>query len=273
VAKASYWWKQIRYLNRDSFVNRVESTRYSGFLRSFVLALGQLIRLLARKDIRKASIWLLTAFGVAVMLAWNWKLVLATLAGVGLMLLVYFMQLWNWQTYWSRWRQFFTGSQGKLTLAVGSGGFAALGTYIAASIWADSENRWLAIGSILQGFGTFVTFLLLGWHVVSDRDRQDEAKLERLLQDLAAEEHLKRLIAVRQLSNLMQKPHLHQIYQQQLVEYFCVMLASEEKSIVREAILNSLHAWGTVLPKERSEKPIPIPLDLQPSHQRVYREI
>jgi hypothetical protein len=198
---------------------------------------------------------MLTSFAVTIALAWNWKLVLATGLGVGFMLLVYSMQGWNWQAYLSHWRQFFTGSQGKLTVAVGSGSLAALGTYIAASIWADSENRWLATGTILQGFGTIFTLLLLGWHIVRDRTGQDEVRFELFLQDLTATDSLKRLIAVQQLSTLANKPRLRQVYQPQLVEYFSVMLSREEDAIVREAILRSLQKWGQNLPR-----PIQIPL-------------
>jgi hypothetical protein len=251
VAQASYWWKRIRYLSQDWSVRRVNNT---------------LMRFLTGVKVRKSSKWMLTSFVAVVMLAWNWKLVLATGSGVGLMLLVYSMQGWNWQAYLSNGRQFFTGSQGKLTVAVGSGGLATLGTYIAASVWADSENRWLAIGSILQGFGTLVILLLLGWNIARDRAGQDETRFELLLQDLTATDSLKRLIAVQQLSTLANKPRLHQVYQPQLVEYFSVMLSREEDAIVREAILRNLQKWGQIC-----DRPLKIPLNLQNSPKRVLR--
>jgi hypothetical protein len=250
VAQASYWWKHIRYLSQDWSVRRVENT---------------LIRLFSSVKVRKSSKWMLGSFVFVVMLAWNWKLVMATGSGVGLMLLVYSMQGWNWQAHLSNWRQFFTGSQGKLTVAVGSGGLAALGTYIAASIWADSENRWLAIGAILQGLGTLITLLLLGWHISGDRAEQDEVRFERLLQDLTATDSLKRLIAVQQLATLANKPRLRQIYQPQLVEYFSLMLSTEEDAIVREAILKILQKWGQNL-----SRPIQIPLVVGSRKSKVF---
>lgn len=258
MAQASYWWKHLRYLIQDSSIHRVQR---------------QLSKFLSGKRIRKISGWMLACLGLGAMLAWNWKLVLATGSGVGLMWLVYFIQGCNWQGYWSHWRQFFTGSQGKLTVAVGSGGFAALSTYIAASIWADSENRWLATGTILQGFGTILTLLLLVWHIITHQGQRDEARFEQLLQDLTATEPLKRLIAVRQLSNLMNKPRLRQVYQRQLVEYFCLMLSRESEAMIREAIFKSFQRWGTQVPKVQCDRVLQIPLDLQPSPKRVYREI
>lgn len=252
MAQASYWWKHIRYLSQDWSVRRVEKT---------------LIRFFSSVKVRKASKWMLGSFVFVVMLAWNWKLVMATGSGVGLMLLVYSMQGWNWHAHLSNWRQFFTGSQGKLTVAVGSGGLAALGTYIAASIWADSENRWLAIGTILQGLGTLITLLLLGWHISGDRAEQDEVRFERLLQDLTATESLKRLIAVQQLATLANKPRLRQIYQPQLVEYFSLMLSTEEDAIVCEAILRSLQKWNRNLP---SDRPLQIPLVFGSRKSKVF---
>lgn len=251
MTQASHWWKHIRYWIQDLLIDLP----------------------LTRKEIRKMSRWLLISFGTSTMLLWNWKLVLATVSGVGLMLLVYFVQGWNWQAYLSHWRKFFTGSGGKLTVAVGSGGFAALSTYIAASIWADSENRWLAVGTILQGFGTLVTLLLLGWHIVGDRFGQDENKFEQLLPELTASDPLKRLIAVRQLSNMMSKPRLRLVYEQQLVEYFCLLLSREQESPIREAVLKSLQKLGRDVPRSQCDRALQIPLDLQRTSKRVYREI
>lgn len=258
MTQASYWWKRIRYWIQDLSIDLVE---------------GQLIPSLSRKEVRKMSRWLLISFGTSTMLLWNWKLVIATVSGVGLMLLVYYIQGWNWQAYVSQWRKFFSGSGGKLTVAVGSGGFAALSTYIATSIWADSENRWLATGTILQGFGTLLTLLLLGWHIIGDRAGQEESKFEQLLQDLTASDRLKRFIAVRQLSNLMSKPRLRLVYEQQLVEYFCLLLSQEQEPMIREAVLKSLEKWDRELPRNPRDRALQIPLDLQRTPKRIYREV
>ena len=159
------------------------------------------------------------------------------------MVLVYLVQEWNWQVYWYHWRRFFTGSNGQLGIAVGSGGIGALSTYIAASIWADSENRWLATSTILQGFGTLIIILLLLWHIVTIRANRDEYQLEELLQDLTAQEPLKRLIAVRQLTHLGSSSRLSQGDRHELLEYFRLMLSQEQEPVIREAVLHSLQTW------------------------------
>jgi hypothetical protein len=197
------------------------------------------------------------------MLYWNWKLVLATGTGVGLMLLVYWMQGWNWQVYWSKWERFLRGSNRKLTVAVGSGGLAALATYLAASIWVDSENRWLAVGTILQGLATLLTLILLVWQIITHRNGGNEAKFDQLLTDLSNPNPLKRLMAVRQLTKLTQKTPLSQDSPHQLIEYFCLMLSQEKEPVVRNAILESLQLWERKSFKNTKKLPLQIPISLK----------
>ena len=205
------------------------------------------------------------------MLFWNWKLLLATSAGIFLMLLVYAMQGWNWQVYWSNWRRFFTGSNRQLTVAVGSGGLAALSTYLAASIWVDSENRWIAVGTILQGFGTLLTLILLLWQAIADRPNRDEAKFEQLLKDLADAAPLKRLIAVRQLAHLVSHSRLSNGYRHQLVEYFRLVLSVEQEPAIRDAVLESLQKWEPNQLKNQDNQPLQFPLNLKHSANPIYR--
>jgi hypothetical protein len=164
-----------------------------------------------------------------------------------MMMLVYLMQGWNWQLYWSRWWRFWQGSR-QLALAVGSGGIAALSTYIAASIWVDSENPWLAVGSILQGFGTLLTLLLLVWHIMQQQKEGDPDKFDQFLADLTDADPLKRLIAVRQLTPLANHSRCHQSKrQQQLLEYFLLMLSQEKEPVIRKAVLDSIQQCQTNL--------------------------
>ncbi len=181
------------------------------------------------------------------------------------------MQGWNWQVYWSNWRRFFTGSNRQLTVAVGSGGLAALSTYLAASIWVDSENRWIAVGTILQGFGTLLTLILLLWQAIADRPNRDEAKFEQLLKDLADAAPLKRLIAVRQLAHLVSHSRLSKGYRHQLVEYFRLMLSVEQEPAIRDAVLESLQNWEPNQPKNQDNQPLQFPLNLKPSANPIYR--
>ncbi|BBA79790.1 hypothetical protein RGRSB_1344 [cyanobacterium endosymbiont of Rhopalodia gibberula] len=178
--------------------------------------------------------------GLTFMVAWDWKLVLATTTGVLLMILMYQIQGGNWQRRWSYYREFLRGFSGKLILAVSSGGLGAILAYIAASVWANSENRWLAIGFITQGIGTLISLGLLLWQIVQVREESYENQFNQWKLDLTSTDPLKRLIAVRSLANLLKKQWFNHHYHQQLRDYFKLMLTKETESLVCQGILEGL---------------------------------
>jgi hypothetical protein len=184
--------------------------------------------------------WLLGLTFVVAMLFWNWKLLLATVVGVLVMLLVYLMQEWDWQVHWSSLRRFFSGANRQLTIAVGSGGMAAVSTYMAVSVWADSDSPWIAAGAILQGFGTLATLILLVWQILNRQAHRWEANLNQLLTDLTHADPLKRLIAVRQITQCCQDRLLETAKEQTISDYFRLMLSRESETVVRDAVLEGL---------------------------------
>lgn len=230
------------------FKGKTLPTLFQGILPPHLQRQG--MQLLARPELRKWGRWSLASFGTALMLSWNWKLVIATGAGLGSMGLVYLALGENWQRYWWRWQGFFKGSQGKLTLAVGSGSLAALSTYIAAELWADTENRWLATGMIAEGVGTILTLALLGWHILHQQNQQRDSQFERLLQQLTAADPLKRLIAVRQLIKRAHQSILKEEEKQELEIYLHLLLSQESEPQIRQTVLNYL---------QQERHPIPLP--------------
>ncbi len=113
------------------------------------------------KRINRWAVWLLV---IAVMWWWHWKLLLATVVGIGLMSLSYLLQGRGWQKYCAKWQHFLTGFNRRLSIAVASGGVGGFSIYLATSIWESAENRWLAAGLILQGFASVITLgLLIGY--------------------------------------------------------------------------------------------------------------
>ena len=205
------------------------------------------MQLLNRPEVRKWGRWSLASFSTVLMLSWNWKLVMATAAGMGSMSLVYLALGENWQRYWLLWQGFFKGSQGKLTLAVGSGSLAALSTYIAAELWADTDNRWLATGMIAEGVGTLLTLGLLSWHILHQQKQQSDNQFERLLQQLTESDPLKRLIAVRQLTKRAHQSVLVPGEKQELEIYFNLLLSQESDPHIRQTVLDHLQAERTHL--------------------------
>lgn len=205
---------------------------------------------------------LLACFGgslaVSVMWAWDWQLVLATGMGIGGMSLVYVLPQQQWR--WQQWRLLLQGLSGKMLLAVGVGGMTTLSTYVITMIWAESENRGLAIASIAQGLGTAGILGLLIWQVAIAHQPQANAPHERWLNDLTANEPLKRLMAVRQLSQRADHQDLSKVQFQQLVEYFTLMLTQETEPTIRQALFDALQAWQQSSSPQSLLQPLKIPL-------------
>lgn len=216
------WWKQLNKLLRKSQYQFSE---------------------LNSKQVRKFLTFMGGGLTFIVLWLWHWQLLLATITGIGLMLIVYWLQVSNWQNYFLPWLRLFSGQPRKLTIAVGSGGIAALMTYISASIWANSENRWLAVGSILQGVATMLTLGLLSWHFLSFKSRESQTNFEEILRDLTDVTPLKRLIAVRKFTKLVGEQYLSTIERQELLQYLRVMLSHESELIIQDAIWSALQLW------------------------------
>lgn len=183
---------------------------------------------------------------VVAMLFWNWKLLLATTVGMLVMVVVYWMHEWDWQVPWSDLRRFLNGSSWQFTLAAGSGGVATLSTYMAASIWMDSDSPWIATGAILQGLGTLVILIMLVWQIVSWQASQKEAQLDQLLTDLTDADPLKRLIAVRQLTRLVTRSQFDSSHHSSVAECLRLLLSQEQETAIRDAVLDSLQALNKV---------------------------
>jgi hypothetical protein len=177
---------------------------------------------------------------IVAMLLWNWKLLLALVAGVGVMLLVYSMQKWDWQRHLSQIWQLLNSPNSRLALAVGSGGMATFSTYIAATIWVESDNSWIAAGAIVQGFASLLILVLLMWQILSFYGHKEQNNLEQLLVNLTAADPLKRLIAIRRLTKIIASDKVDSQVQQEVLQCLQLLLTQETETIVRDAALDSL---------------------------------
>jgi hypothetical protein len=229
----------------------------------------EIFQLLSRPEVYKWGRWSLASFGATLMFSWDWKLVVATGVGIGGMGLVYLASGKNWQQYWLLWQPFLKGSQGKLTLAVGSGAIASLSTYLAAAIWAESDNRWLATGTVLEGMGTLLTLTLLGWHILSQQNQDSDTQLEKYLHQLTEPDPIKRLIAVRQLIKLQETKTLPKRDRHQIEDYFHLLLQQESEKLIRQAILEHLHLENSLSSRPTVNTPLNVPLNIQESLKRV----
>jgi low affinity Fe/Cu permease len=218
------------------------------------------------KQLRKMSGWLCCLAIMALLWWMNWKLILATSVGISLMSLGYLLQNTYWQRYCRKWQNFFVGSNRQLIVAVGSGAVGSFCTYVAASIWADAENQWLATGSILQGLASLITLSVLLWSLFKKKDNSTEAKLDDLLADLSHSESLKRLVAIRQLTRLLIGNRLASDHYSQSIEYFHLMLSEPQLPIIKNALLESLAVLDTFDPQKIAKLQCPqekIPIKLR----------
>lgn len=183
---------------------------------------------------------------VIAMLLWNWKLLLAIFVGVGVMVLVYSMQRWDWRSHMLKIRKLFNSPNRRLALSVTSGGIATLSTYMAAAIWVDSNSPWIAALSILQALGTLLTIILLVWQIVSFYGIREEEQLDGLLLTLTEQDPLKRLIAVRRLTKFVTNKRIESSVKQNIVECLRLLISREEEVMIREAAFESLQALDLV---------------------------
>ncbi|TVQ42207.1 MAG: hypothetical protein EA365_15855 [Gloeocapsa sp. DLM2.Bin57] len=211
------------------------------------------------------TFWLIVI--MVALLCWHWQLLLATLGGVLVMQAIYFFPRYHWRSlisYWESWR---SSSHRQFSLAVFGGGVASVVVYFLSSIFAKTDNPWLATGVIFQGLLSIVTCLLLVWQLFTKNNYQYQSNWEQWLIDLTSTEALKRLIAVRELSNLAQRKQLNATELVQLREYLQLMLSVETEVVVRQAILTSLE---TVF-KVNLNIPLQMPLNVKINPFSIYQ--
>jgi len=197
-----------------------------------------------------SSVWLWGAIVFAIMLVWNWQLLLATVMGMGGLVLLFRFPIDRWWGYWQKWQQTLDLSQKRLFTALAGSTLVGVGTYWALQLWDHVDNPWLAGGAIAQGV---VIALLLGWqvakllHPASLGSPKDQ--FSQLLAALTADHPLKRLMAIRQLTALAIEGKLHASQLQQMSEYFSLLFSVETEPILRQGLLESMqtlqlhHCW------------------------------
>lgn len=227
---------------------------------------------LNRRDWKKIKRWAVLSLGIIALWWWHWKLLLATVVGIGLMSVTYLFQSRSWHKKLNQWQRFLTGLNRRLTVAVVSGGLGGFSTYLAASIWADAENRWLATGLILQGLASVATLGLLIGYLRQGQRHSQAARVDKLLESLTCSDPLKCLIAIRQLTRLLKNNNLPEEYYEQASEYFQLMLSSPQLPAVQQALLDSLSELDIQQYSQSSPNPIQIPLQLS-KHSYRYSTI
>jgi len=171
---------------------------------------------------------------------WNWQILISAGASLGLMRIVYGGTSPRLQKSWRTLSKLLVGYNRKLTFTLSSGILGGLFTYFATTVWAETENPWLAFSSILQGLISLTTLTLLGWYIKRDTSNRQHNRFGDLLAELSVQDDLKRLIAINQLTEMVKQGKLHHERRTQLITYFQFMLGQSQDSTIQDALLDGL---------------------------------
>lgn len=205
------------------------------------------------------------------MLIWNWRLLLALTVGIGVMLGAYSIQQRNWHLVWTEISKFLQGANSRLVLAVFSGGFATVITYIAAVIWVDGHSPEIAILAIAQTLLTLLTLTVLVWQILNLNGQQEQNQIDQLLNNFTATDPLIRLLAVRQLHKLIIRQQIDQNMQQDVITCLQMLLRREEETAIREVAIDSLQTLDNLYNLSSLSAPTAKPL--QPIIAKVKQKV
>ncbi|HEY9705042.1 MAG TPA: hypothetical protein V6C58_21565 [Allocoleopsis sp.] len=204
--------------------------------------------------------WLLLINLIIVMLCWNWQLVMTTITGVIVMLIVYFLPHWDFNSFLAKIRQFIHSPNSQLILAVSSGAIASLLTYITTGILIHTDNHWIATTMIIQTLATPLMIILLILQLVNNQNTRHTTKLNLLINNLTEPDHLKRLITIKELINLAENKTFTATEKQTIAEYFCLMLTQEQETVIRDALLSGLPMFSNQTLINQTTGQIPLSL-------------
>jgi len=130
--------------------------------------------------------------------------------------------------------------KGKLALAVVSGCFGIMGSYITLSALPNIGNYWLASELIFQDLGIFIILIILVPQLFDLLEKKQNIQYKELISQLSELNPLKRLIAVQDVSQLLEKKQLNINQEKEVLEYFKFMLNQEQEIVIRQNILKNL---------------------------------
>lgn len=220
-----------------------------------------------------SGVWLVIGAGAIAFLYWNGRLFVATGTGIGVMVLVYLLHDWQPTINLKALKKTLAGWNQPFLVATGAGAIATFTTYLAASVWADADSQWIASGAILQSMGTLAVLLLLITQMLNRQARKEQVPYHKFVSDLVHDDPLRRLIAVRQLTEAVSTlddvsdrriGHSRKPLRHEIADYFRLMLSREDEPIVRDAIYDGLQTLDIVYQLKQATEPL---LQITPRHR------
>ena len=165
---------------------------------------------LTKKQWQSTIVYLLISTMTTFMLAWNWKLICAILIGIILMIFIQKAQNKSFQNIVLNWYKFLNSPKGKLALP-------------------NIGNYWLASELIFQDLGIFIILIILVPQLFDLLEKKQNIQYKELISQLSELNPLKRLIAVQDVSQLLEKKQLNINQEKEVLEYFKFMLKSRTR--------------------------------------------
>lgn len=187
-------------------------------------------------------VWALLAFFLVLLLLWNWQLIIATIAGIATMTAIYVMQDWNWNAILWKTHKFLQSPYRYLPISVASGTVTVFLTYTLLALWSSQDNHWLASASILQLGATLAVLVLLIRQSFSQWLQRQQNNFDQLITQLAVNDELARLIAIKQITQYVQTNRLPAAQEKAIADYCNLLLNRETDIITREALFETLEA-------------------------------
>lgn len=203
--------------------------------------------------------WLLGGLGLALLWVWLWQWLLSLAVGSTVMVGAYLAQQKQLKlpTVWlGHWRRLWNRSNRSLSLSVLAGLLALSITFLTTAVWAESEQHWLASGLILEGFGILATFSLLLWQLLRSQVAPAAVSYRQSFDDLSHPDPLKRLIAIRELTQGATDSSRLPMTATHLADCFRLMLDRETEPLVCSALLDGLQRLNPVRHLEAGTDPV-----------------
>ncbi len=263
---------------KQQFMTWAEDSVFSSVKHSLIIDLvvdyTQILSHWLKRNINNGvSTWGVVSIGVVALFVWNWELLMALCISAGVALMVY--QGFQIPLLAANSRRLIrTLLDSPLLVALTTGLISLLISYSTLVIWQDTGRWSIALAVLLQGGCTISALGIMVWQLIKPVATAQEDLYDLWVTQLTSTDTLKRLIAVRRLSQI---EILAVSRRQELSEYFQVLLAQEPQPQVREAIVIglkhlNLQSFNRSKASSHSRKDIPQRQSLQIKRRNKVRK-
>jgi hypothetical protein len=181
------------------------------------------------------------ALSITTLTLWRWNgvLTLALLLSGGGSFVLHRVLRQKKQIPWHTVRQWVNSPQAPLTLSVGAGVALLVVSYSALAIGQDLHSPWLALLLLTQEMGIALVVGLAFWLMLS-RQSNPAQPFERCVAGMLHRDELRRLMAVRQLTDLAVRDELSPKERSHALDYLQLLARKETEPLVNQAIQEGL---------------------------------